>query len=545
MSKTIHSEESRLENREFLERERERPHLGEVAIIKVGTALGAIREKNETASAPDALLKTEVGLIEAIEKIGAKVSTIINIDCSPDPADVFPIPKGGVLNEKGNIRIATDLAREVEQQRKLGRRVIVLGGDHSVSLGTVPGFVAAIKDTYGSDAEGAEVRIDAHGDLQTRDKSPSKAPHGMTEAANYGLMNPSDPLGKIHRNYAKLDPSNVVQIGIRDLDQNEISTPIEHDIQIQTRDRMRQLGLNGAIRTLDTIRQNPSVREFMVSIDVDGLHEHATPMINKDGVRDEEITLLSKFLSTDPSNEAPVTVIEIAEYSPMRDKNDRTAKFIRDQVVLLLGGRPSAVPHQTFLKTKFKKVARTIAAGGALAAAVIGGFFVGKTPTDQGADKPVISTKLPSKSGLLLAATTNPDYRPDILIEKEWNTDRLKERGESMIDIFSERIAGYGKRFQEICDKTKAGAYSKDELKYPIFYMPNPCLSEMTTMLYEAERRDPRAAEALRAALLATFEASFERGEGKTSPREAYSMFGTLYEDFKNRTAEGIQVTKR
>jgi hypothetical protein len=145
-------------------------------------------------------------------------------------------------------------------------------------------------------------------------------------------------------------------------------------------------------------------------------------------------------------------------------------------------------------------------------------------------------SKLPPKSGLLLAAITTPDNRPSILAD-EWNAESMKNRGESITDVFIEHIARYGKRFQEICDKTKAGTYSKDEFTYPIFYMPNACLSEMATYLLEAEKRDPSSSESLHAAVLASYEATFERKEGRTLPREGYAMFETLYQDFKTRTA--------
>ena len=205
------------DNRVDLDREQARPYEGEVAIIKVGTNLGAGRKKNEVGSAPDALLKA--GLVKAIERdVGATVADIVEIDVSADSEDPSEIPEDSVLNEKGNIRVASDLAAEVEKQRKLGRRVIVLGGDHSVSLGSVPGFVGAIKDTYGPDAEGAKLTIDAHGDLQNREKSPSKRPHGMVEAANFGQMPTDDPLAHIHREDADLLPENGMTVGVNDLD---------------------------------------------------------------------------------------------------------------------------------------------------------------------------------------------------------------------------------------------------------------------------------------------------------------------------------------
>lgn len=385
------------DNESDLDREELRPYTGEVAIIKVGTNLGAGRKKNEVGSAPDALLNA--GLVQAIERdVGATIAEIVEIDVSADPDDPAAIPEGGVLNEKGNIRIASNLAAQVEKQRMLGRRVIVLGGDHSVSLGSVPGFVGAIKDTYGQGAEGGKITIDAHGDLQTREKSPSKRPHGMVEAANYGQMPKEDSLAHIHRPDANLLPKNGMAIGINDLDNapehNEVELASIAGVRQFTRDAINIRGLGAVVDRINMVREDAAVKELMVSLDIDGLHQHATGMVNNNGVTDSEMTTLSKELSNSKASDTPVTVIEVAEYTPGRDKNQRTAIFVRNQIVTLLGGRPQQTVFEKFQSTRLYQKALKIGVIGTVAASAALGFFgiAGKTTTPKQSVDPAAAT---------------------------------------------------------------------------------------------------------------------------------------------------------
>ncbi|MDP6562107.1 MAG: arginase family protein, partial [Candidatus Peribacteraceae bacterium] len=392
------------ENKVDLDREKAHPYEGEVVIIKVGTNLGAGRKKNEVGSAPDALLRA--GLVKAIKRdVGASVEEIIEIDVAADPSDPAEIPEGGVLNEQGNIRIASDLAAEVERQRKLGRRVIVLGGDHSVSLGSVPGFVGAIKDQYGADAEGGKFTIDAHGDLQNREKSPSKRPHGMVEAANFGQLQDDDSLAHIHRKDTDLLPENGMTVGVNDLDiapeNDEAELASIAGVRQFTRDAINIRGLGAVVDRINSVREKPQVKELLVSLDIDGLHKHATGMVNKNGVTDSEMTTLSKELSNSKASETPVTVIEIAEYTPGRDKNQRTAKFVCNQIVTLLGGRPQQTVFEKIRSTRLYQEALKMGVVGTVAASAVLGFFgiAGKTtPTKKIVDPIAAKAKADPRS---------------------------------------------------------------------------------------------------------------------------------------------------
>lgn len=536
-----------MSNREHLDREKERPYVGDIAIIKVGTNLGARRKKNEVGSAPDALMRA--GLVNAIERdVGAHVVEIVEIDCSPDPGDphVDSVGRGGVINERGNIRVATNVAAEVEKQRKLNRRVIVLGGDHSISLGSVPGFVGAIKDTYGQDAEGGKVTIDAHGDLQNRDRSPSGGPHGMVETANYGLMDPADPLGKIHRADAKLKTKNGVTVGVNDFDtepaHNEVELAEISAIEQYTRDRVNFEGLGKVRNQINAIRNRPEVKELLVSIDIDGLKEHATGMKNANGVTDSEMISLSKELSNGMSDTTPVTVIEIAEYTPGRDKNGRTAKFVRNQIVTLLGARPHQTLYERVQETRLWQSGLKVGAVAALvAASVIGpfvGYFKGKNdagrPDDGLAAARQTDTEKPSASGLLLAGVAHPTYRRDFPGNvSDWQPATMERNNESVSDVFEKHFGNYAKEFQDICIATKNMNWNSEGRGGPSTYMRDQTLSVMANYLYTAERLDPAASEKLWSIVRKTFDEGFEQHMIKPNSKEGYEMFRTFYTDFK------------
>jgi arginase len=433
-------------NRRFLRVEQANPYTGEVAIIKVPSPLGAQRELDEMSGAPDALLAA--GLEEELKKIGAKVAAILEVDCTPDPSDVPPEKGARFRNEKANVRVLNRLAQLLHEQRLLGRKVIVIGGDHSINIGTIAGASAAAKEIHGPDAEIAEVDADAHGDAHTKKTSPSMNLHGATKGANFGNMEADDPMQNIHTRGAKMKTDNLSHIGARDLDPEEIDQAIVDDIQYMTRDRVRAQGLLAALDDTQRVRTNPNVVETVVSIDVDGLHQHATPMINNDGIRDEEMTMISKHLSSTSENEAPVTVIEIAEFSPMRDINQRTAKFLNQQIVTILGARPAPVPYRKFRDTKLGKYLWGGGVLATLAATGVAAFFTGKS------EKSSSETKM---ANLGAAVSTDTGFKRDA------SSDVTGMSGEStflpvitpdwkhapLIKKFSEDFGASAKRYKE------------------------------------------------------------------------------------------------
>ncbi len=113
-------------------------------------------------------------------------------------------------------RAATVACRKVDRIMSRGHFPLVLGGDHSIAVGTVSGIAGFCR------RQGKRLGllwVDAHGDINTPESSPSGNIHGMPVASLLGQG--PDTLTGIGGKFPKLDPANVALVGIRSLDEGE------------------------------------------------------------------------------------------------------------------------------------------------------------------------------------------------------------------------------------------------------------------------------------------------------------------------------------
>ena len=136
-----------------------------------------------------------------------------------------------------------ELAVRVEAAVDDGVFPLVLGGDHSIAIGTLSGLGAAYK------ARGLRwgtLWVDAHGDFNTPDTTPSGNIHGMSLAVACGLGRPE--LTNLHGAFRKLDPANVAYIGVRDLDPGERLLMRSSGVTVFTMTDVDRLGMAETIR---------------------------------------------------------------------------------------------------------------------------------------------------------------------------------------------------------------------------------------------------------------------------------------------------------
>ena len=114
------------------------------------------------------------------------------------------------------VRASAVACKKVERIMSRGHFPLVLGGDHSIAAGTVSGIAAFCR------RQGKKLGllwVDAHGDINTPDSSPSGNIHGMPVAALLGY-GPAELTG-IGGKFRKVEPGNVALVGIRSLDEGE------------------------------------------------------------------------------------------------------------------------------------------------------------------------------------------------------------------------------------------------------------------------------------------------------------------------------------
>jgi arginase len=203
---------------------------------------------------------------------------------------------------------------------------IFLGGDHSISIGTIGGV--SHHSTVGV------IWIDAHGDFNTPSTSSTGNVHGMALSVLTGQGMPE--LVDIGRKGAKVKPGNVVLIGVRELDQNERENLKKSGITVYTMREIDEEGMNVIARKA-LMRLNHLSR-IHVSLDIDSLDPIAVPGVGtpvSGGLTYREAHLLMEVIS----DSGLVCSMDIVEINPIIDHCNQTARIAVDLAVSLFGKR--------------------------------------------------------------------------------------------------------------------------------------------------------------------------------------------------------------
>lgn len=204
---------------------------------------------------------------------------------------------------------------------------IALGGDHSISIGSIAGFANGDKNM-------GMVWVDAHADINTPDTSPSGNVHGMPVAHLLGLGH--EMFTSIWGGGAVLKPENIVMIGLRDLDPAERDRIHELDILAYTMKDIDRLGMG---RVADeTLERVSNCSKVHVSLDADALDPSVTPGTGTPvpgGLTYREAHLLMELLA----DSGLVKSMDIVEVNPILDHTNRTAKVLVELTASLLGRR--------------------------------------------------------------------------------------------------------------------------------------------------------------------------------------------------------------
>ena len=205
-----------------------------------------------------------------------------------------------------------------------GEIPLFLGGDHSLSIGTIGGVTT--QEPVGV------IWVDAHGDSNTPESSPSGNIHGMPVATLLGDGYPD--LVNIGRPGAKIAAEDVVMIGIRDLDGQERSWLKKHGVRVYTMRDLDERGMGEVMReALDYLGGH---NRLHVSIDMDALDPNIAPGVgtpSAGGVSCREAQLLMEIIA-DTGKLASVDIVEI---NPILDFQNRTAKMAVGLATSLFG----------------------------------------------------------------------------------------------------------------------------------------------------------------------------------------------------------------
>jgi arginase len=204
---------------------------------------------------------------------------------------------------------------------------IVLGGDHSVALGTLGGL-------HRVHGPGGVVWLDAHGDLNSPETSPSGNVHGMVLAA---------ALGRAGERFAgdgwglpALVPSRVSLVGVRSLDEGERELLKELDACVFTMSDVDRLGVERAVREALTHVAGPGF--VHVSLDMDVVDPDVAPGVGtpvRGGLSYREAHLALELIA----ESGLATSLDVVEVNPILDRENETGELAVELVASGLGAR--------------------------------------------------------------------------------------------------------------------------------------------------------------------------------------------------------------
>jgi arginase len=227
------------------------------------------------------------------------------------------------------VRSCTLLAAKVEKVTRAGEIPLVLGGDHSVAMGTIAGVAAHARR---SNKKVGVLWIDAHGDFNTDKTSPSGNIHGMPLSACVGVG--ALELTSIGGDYRKVDPKRVVLLATRDLDDGERRFIHDHGINIFTMKDIDKEGMSVVISR--ALRKLKGVDFLHVSLDLDALDPFVAPGVGtpvNGGLNYREAHLLMETVHS----YGRMTSLEIVEVNPILDDRNLSAELAVELVSSAFG----------------------------------------------------------------------------------------------------------------------------------------------------------------------------------------------------------------
>ncbi|GAC1588025.1 MAG: arginase [Ktedonobacteraceae bacterium] len=264
------------------------------------------------------------GLSEHLERLGHTVRDTGNI-AIPQP-ESHPEGHPHLKYLEPIIHASEELATLVSTSLEEHEFPLLLGGDHSISLGSVSG-VAHVYRNIGV------IWVDAHADFNTDETTPSGNIHGMILAALAGI-------GDSHLTNAsgwapKINTDTIVILGARDLDIHEQKLLHTHNISVFTMSDIDQRGMTDVMKEAIAIagqHDNP----IHLSLDLDALDPREAPGVGtpvRGGLSYREAHLAMELVAASQR----LVSMDVVEVNPILDSENTTAKLAVELILSALG----------------------------------------------------------------------------------------------------------------------------------------------------------------------------------------------------------------
>lgn len=315
------------------------PETPRIQVDLYGVATDAGASTRGTSMGPEAL--RIAGLVETLGELGHGVV---------DHGD-FRLPGTG-RRQAEVLALASQTSDAAQRSLDAGRVPVFLGGDHSLSMGTVSG-VARHCEAAGKDLH--VLWIDAHADFNTPGISPSGNLHGMPLALLCGEPEFGDAFGGAWR--GRVDPRNVTIFGARSIDRDERQLLADRGITVIDMRRIDEIGVVALMRQVLT---HAAGGHLHMSLDVDAMDPAIAPgagTLVPGGLTYREAHLIMEMLH----DSRLVGSLDIVELNPFLDHAGQSARLLVALAASLFGrqimarslgaGTEHSVPQSTEIRT--------------------------------------------------------------------------------------------------------------------------------------------------------------------------------------------------
>lgn len=296
-----------------------------VHILEMPLDLGASRHGSDMGPSAVRL----AGIKEKLESLGHKTFEHADI-FRPEPQEYQQIgnPKAKYL--KPIVKACNALARNVEKIADEGGFPLVIGGDHSVVLGSLAGLSASAKK---KNQKIGVLYVDAHGDFNTAETTPSGNVHGecLSASAGIGIKELTD----LYFEGRKVDPGNICFVGCRDLDPGEKVLMKEAGATVFTMSDIDRQGFPDVVKkVVNFFKTHADIIHVSFDMDVlDPMFAPGTGIPLPGGLTNREALLLMEEMAAT----GKVKSAEIVEVNPILDVRNQTAILAVSLAARLLG----------------------------------------------------------------------------------------------------------------------------------------------------------------------------------------------------------------
>jgi len=298
--------------------------MSKISIVGVPMDLGADRRGVDMG--PSALRYADLN--EKLQALGYEVDDLGDLDVIIPETRHFGDPQAKYLKEIADA--CTHLANLVLEIHTDHRTPIVLGGDHSIAVGTISGMAESFRR---QNAKIGLMWFDAHADFNTPQISPSGNVHGMPMAAimGYGPIE----LTRIFGFSPKIQPERAVMIGIREVDPQERELVKSSGVRVFTMKEIDRRGIGSVMdEALSIVTKDTD--GFSVTLDADFLDPYESPGVAtpvRGGADYREAHLAMEMVA----DTKKMVSFEIAEINPILDVHNKTAHFGMELILSAFG----------------------------------------------------------------------------------------------------------------------------------------------------------------------------------------------------------------